>query len=124
MGLFSFSKPKRQPWTEVGSVDQLHALLQSSDEKPVLLFKHSTRCSISSMALHAFESKWQTENELCTLCFVDLIRFRDVSNEIAQVTQVQHQSPQAILVKGDTVMYHASHSGIDSREIEQILKKA
>ena len=122
MGFFSSSSKNKLPWTEVSSLEQLHSVLESANEKPVLLFKHSSRCSISSMALHSFESRWTSENNLCQLCFIDLIRFRDVSNEVAQLTRVHHQSPQAILVKGTEVLYHDSHSGIDAREIEKVLK--
>ena len=122
MGLFSFSKSQRLPWTNVTSVDQLQEVLESAKEKPVLLFKHSTRCSISSMALSSFESDWSSENELCDLYFVDLLRHRDVSNAIASETGVAHQSPQAILIDGSEVVYHASHSSISVRAIEKLLK--
>lgn len=127
MGLFSSrsrnTEPK-QPWTSISSVEQLTEVIGTTKEKPVLLFKHSTRCSISSMALNSFESRWTSGNELCGIYFVDLIRHRDVSNEIASVTGVVHQSPQVVVLRGSEVIYDASHSGIDAREIESILKKA
>ncbi|MCR9171629.1 MAG: bacillithiol system redox-active protein YtxJ [bacterium] len=110
------------PWTEITSVEQLHEALESAKEKPILLFKHSTRCSISSMALNSFENDWSSENERCALCFVDLLRNRDVSNAIAEETGVVHQSPQAILWNGSEVLYQASHSGISARSIEKLLK--
>ena len=122
MGLFSFSNKQQLPWTYITSVDQLNDVLESASEKPVLLFKHSTRCSISSMALNSFEREWGTENELCDLYFVDLLRHRDVSNAIASETGVVHQSPQAILFDGSDVRYQASHSSIDAQAIEKLLK--
>jgi bacillithiol system protein YtxJ len=125
MGLFSFSSGSQKlPWTNIDTVEQLHEVLEATGEKPALLFKHSTRCSISAMALNSFEREWSTENERCQLYFVDLIRNRDVSNEIATKTGVQHQSPQAILWNGNQVMYHASHSGIDAQAVEQLLENA
>jgi bacillithiol system protein YtxJ len=125
MGLFSFSSgSKKLPWTTIDSVDQLHEVLKAESDKPKLLFKHSTRCSISAMALNSFEREWTSENERCQLYFVDLIRNRDVSNEIASTTGVQHQSPQAILLNGKEVMYNASHSGIDAGAVEKLLKNA
>lgn len=122
MGLFSFSQAKRLPWTDITSVEQLQEVLDQAKEHPVLLFKHSTRCSISTMTLNSFEQKWSSENELCQLYFVDLLRNRDVSNAIAAETGVSHQSPQAIVLKGEEVVYHASHSSIEVRAIEKILK--
>lgn len=129
MGLFSRSnrtpqENARQPWTFITSLEQLNTVLQTTNEHPVLVFKHSTRCSISAMALNSFESKWSTGNELCGLYFVDLLQHRDVSNQIAAVTGVTHQSPQVIVLKGAEVIYDNSHSGIDARSIESILKKA
>lgn len=121
MGLFSISNKKRLPWTDITAVDQLHEVLELAKEKPVLLFKHSTRCSISAMALNSFENKWNNENERCDLYFVDLLKHRDVSNAIAEEMKVTHQSPQAIVWNGSEVLYHASHSSIDVRAIEKLV---
>lgn len=125
MGFFSSSTPKTQlPWTRVDSVEQLHEISKTTVEKPVLLFKHSTRCGVSAMVLKSFESQWASENELCGLYFVDLLKHRDVSDEIASITGVCHQSPQVIVLKGSEVIYDASHSAIDARRIEKSLKNA
>ena len=75
------------------------------------------------MSLNSFEREWTSGNELSGIYFVDLLRNRDVSNEIAAVTGVMHQSPQVIVLKGSEVIYDASHSSIEARRIESILKK-
>lgn len=125
MGLFSKTpKPEALPWIEITSTNQLSELLHNIGEKPVLLFKHSTRCSISSMALNGFERNWSTGRELCDLYFIDLLKYREVSNLIAELTGVVHQSPQAIVIKGKEIVYDESHSGIDARRIESILSKS
>ena len=124
MGLFSSSRKNNSlPWVNIVSIDQLKEVLLSDSEKPKLFFKHSTRCSISSMALNSFESRWTSALEQCDLYFIDLLRHRDVSNEIADLTGVFHQSPQVIVVKGRDIIYDATHSAIDARQIESILKK-
>jgi len=124
MGIFSRSSSKTSlPWTEILSVEQLHEVIGTTHEKPVLLFKHSTRCAISSMSLNSFEREWTSGNELSGIYFVDLLRNRDVSNEIAVVTGVMHQSPQVIVLKGSEVIYDASHSSIEASRIDSILKK-
>ena len=125
MGLFSFSKgPKKEPlpWINLSSVEQLKEVLFNIGEKPVLLFKHSTRCSISSMALNGFERNWSGEVE-CELYYIDLLKHRDISQEVAVLTGVVHQSPQAIVLKGKEIVYDATHTSIDARRIESILKK-
>jgi len=124
MGLFSKSpKPQALPWVEITSTNQLNDLLHNVGEKPILLFKHSTRCSISSMALNGFERNWTSGKELCDIYFIDLLKYRDVSNLVAELTGVEHQSPQAIVIKGKEIIYDESHSGIDARRIESILSK-
>jgi len=124
MGWFSTTKANPLPWTNISSVEQLEEIVLNISDKPKLLFKHSTRCGVSRMVLSSFESAWDTENELCDLYFVDLLRHRDVSNKIAELTGIVHQSPQAIVIKGKEIIYDATHSGIDARNIMSILRKA
>lgn len=119
MGLFSSKQKQRFPWTELTSSEQLHQLMASSGTKPVLFFKHSTRCSISSMALNRFENNMDPEN--CTCVYLDLLTYRPLSAEIEQITHVEHQSPQAILIKNNEVIYTASHNGINASEIMKLI---
>lgn len=120
MGFFSKTK-NTFPWTELTSIDQLHALMEQSVEIPVLIFKHSTSCSISAMAINRFENKWTASPEACVVVYLDLLRFRSISNEIATITGVQHQSPQALLLKNKQVVYADSHNGIDAATIQSLL---
>lgn len=128
MGLFSKSRTPRTtntlPWIQLESVEQLNDVLKTTFDKPVLLFKHSTRCGISAMVLRSFESTWSSGSELCGLYFLDLLNHREISNEIEKLTGITHQSPQAIVLKGSEIIYDASHSSIEARRIESILKKA
>lgn len=124
MGIFSKRAPIKQlPWINLTSVEQLDKVVKTTHEKPVLFFKHSTRCGVSSMALNAFQNHWTSNDTLCDLYYIDLLQHRDVSNEIATLTGVQHQSPQVIVIKGDEIIYDESHSSIDARRIESSLKR-
>lgn len=119
MGLFSrATKKKKLDWQDLTSVDQLLELIQSG--KKVLIFKHSTRCAISMMALNQLENTWDGPQE--NIYFLDLLAHRDVSNRIAEELNVFHQSPQAIVFQGSEVLYHDSHSNITTRAIEKALK--
>lgn len=122
MGFFSSVPKKTLPWIQLTSEDQLNYALEGSKNKPTLFFKHSTRCSISSMALSRFQEKWSTENELCELYFLDLLAYRQISNKLEEKSNVIHQSPQVIITSNGTVIYSASHSEIDAHEIEKILQ--
>ena len=130
MGFFSRNKDKPTPapqptinWKQLSSIEQLNELVVLAQEKPVLIFKHSTRCGISAMALKSFRTSWSSDNELADIYMLDLLSHRDVSNEIAVLTGVMHQSPQVIVLSGTEVIYDGSHSQIDARRIESILKK-
>ena len=122
MGFFSFSSKSKinLPWIALTTENQLREAINLSSEKPVLFFKHSTRCSISSMALSRFEENWKNETEICSIYFLDLIAFRSLSNLVAELTHVEHQSPQVIVLSNNEVIYSASHSEIDAKEIEKL----
>ncbi|QSE97891.1 bacillithiol system redox-active protein YtxJ [Fulvivirga lutea] len=105
-------------WNHLTSEDQLKAAINESEETPVLIFKHSTRCSISSMALNRLERSW-SESEGIKPYYLDLIQFRSLSNQIASQLNVEHQSPQAILIKNKAVVHHSSHMGISYSDISK-----
>jgi bacillithiol system protein YtxJ len=108
-------------WIPLTDLGQLNEIISASSEKPVLIFKHSTRCSISSMALNRLERNWAGHEEKLTPYYLDLITFRDVRNHIATLSGVQHESPQAIVVKNGEVVYHASHNGISLADMMEVL---
>ena len=107
-------------WTEIHSVDELHEIWDNSLEKPAVFFKHSTRCSISSMALRAFERNWVSDDT--QLFFIDLIANRDVSNLLAELSKVEHQSPQIIITKNQKVLYFDSHGTIDAEKVQKLIQ--
>ena len=116
MGWFGKSRESKElPWNQLTSVDQLKEVLDSSTEKPILLFKHSTRCSISSMAFSGFQSGWEGTEEEIGIYYLDLLNYRDISNQIAELTGVMHQSPQVIVLKNNEVVYTATHTAISAR---------
>ncbi len=117
MGWFSKTRESKQqlPWNQLTSVDQLKDVIKSSSDKPVLLFKHSTRCSISSMAFSGFQNGWEGTEEQIGIYYLDLLNYRDVSNQIAELTGVMHQSPQIIVLKNNKVVYTATHTAISAR---------
>ena len=101
-------------WEQLNDVAQLDNIVAESKDKPVVIFKHSTRCSISRMALRQFESNYNLDDSV-TPYFLDLIENREVSNGVAQRFNVQHQSPQVLVIRNGVSVYDASHEGIDVR---------
>jgi len=104
-------------WTELTDIVQLMEIEAISNEKPVVIFKHSTRCSISRMALKQFERDYDLEG-IVDAYFLDLIAHRDISNEIASKFGVYHESPQLILIKNGKAVYNVSHSDIDAQALK------
>ena len=112
--LFGDSKSSSLPegWAELTTVEQAKAAIASSSEKPVLFFKHSTRCPISTMAHRRLEI---AAEQLST--HMNLIAYREVSDWLAQQLNVTHQSPQVILVKNKEVIHISTHNEINGSEI-------
>ena len=108
------TRPKLN-WQYLESEEDLQNAL-SSDGK-VALFKHSTRCSVSSMAKNRLETSWDKDLKYMPIYFLDLIRYRSVSNKIADDLGVNHASPQLIVIENYTVVYDASHHMIQTSEI-------
>jgi len=102
-------KTPKVNWNELTSGGQLDEVLEASKETRVVVFKHSTRCSISSSVLNKFEKKVGADNKYY---FLDLISHRDISAAIAEKFKVVHQSPQVIVLEKGVVTQHDSHYGI------------
>lgn len=106
-------------WKKIESETDLAALNEQSFHAAQLIFKHSTRCSISSMALGRMQRAQQPEK--LDIHLLDLLKFRNLSNKIAGEYNIGHESPQVLLIKDGKCVYHASHSEIDMRDIAKAL---
>lgn len=104
-------------WIPLTNLAQLNDIESMSNVKPIVIFKHSTRCGISRMALKQFEREYDLDETVDTF-FLDLIVHRDVSNEIADRFNVYHESPQLILIKDGKAIYDVSHSDIDAEALK------
>lgn len=108
-------------WIELKTEIQLDEIKQRSNQKPQVIFKHSTRCSISGVAKNRLERAEMPGNT--DFYFLDLIRHRDISNKIAEIFDVYHESPQILLIKNGECVYDESHSGISMDEIAEQANK-
>ena len=101
---------------------QLHDLedaIQASYKRPVVIFKHSVSCGISAAAKYNLEEGWDIEN--VALYYLDLIRYRPISNLISEKLQVIHQSPQMIIIDSGKVKHHTSHHGVTIENLRNVL---
>lgn len=106
-------------WNDLTQLKQLDEVAEESENNAILIFKHSTRCPISRMALRQFEQEYNIDAEKVKPYFLDLLEHRDISNEIASRFNVMHQSPQIILIKGGKAVYDTSHSDISADVVKK-----
>jgi len=102
--------------TKVESIERLDELFRASFERPVVLFKHSNRCGISS---HVLEETSSIDGEINIVVIQD---HRPISNAIAERTGHRHQSPQAFVIRNGETVYHATHYGISTARIAELVK--
>lgn len=110
-------------WKTLTSPAELDTVLAESHQRPVVIFKHSTTCSISATAKARLERQWDSASlDGVAAYYLDLLRYRPVSNEIATRLRVQHESPQLLLVQEGVCTYDASHLGIRLDAVSQAAK--
>lgn len=107
-------------WVKLETESQLEELKSKSNQKPQVIFKHSTRCIISKMALKQFENEYSFADQV-DLYLLDLLQNRDISNQVATDFEIQHQSPQLILIQNGKAIYHISHENIEASELKNYL---
>ena len=110
-------------WIELEDENQLKDLIVNSSIKPSLIFKHSTRCGISRMALKSFEKEYDIDEMEVDVYFLDLLNYRNLSNKISIQLNIQHQSPQVLVLKNENVVYSDSHYSISVNAIKDVLLK-
>ncbi|MBT8326691.1 MAG: bacillithiol system redox-active protein YtxJ [Bacteroidia bacterium] len=86
-------------------------------DRPTLIFKHSNRCSISSMALSRISSSKSELDDIFDIYLIDVVKNRLLSLNIARDTGIQHESPQAIVINQGKVVYSASHMNIETQSL-------
>ncbi|OIQ16996.1 bacillithiol system redox-active protein YtxJ [Lacinutrix sp. MedPE-SW] len=128
MGIFNkifgdSSQPKEEkvlPWISLTAVSQLETIAEKSKSKTQIIFKHSTRCGISRMVMNQFIDAYNLDLNV-DLYYLDLLNYREVSNEVGYKFQVMHQSPQLLIIKNGVAVAHASHGAINELELEKFI---
>ena len=127
MGLFSSifkpTKPEEEkllPLIALHATAQLHDIVEASKTKTQVIFKHSTRCGISRMVMNQFVGAYDVDANL-DLYYLDLLSYRDVSNEVGYKFQVMHESPQLLVIRNGVVLAHASHGAINGLDLSRFV---
>ncbi|WP_340073582.1 bacillithiol system redox-active protein YtxJ [Leptobacterium sp. I13] len=106
-------------WIPLTTIEQLDQLVEESTHKLAVIFKHSKRCGISRMILRNFQDTYDIEDDKAVnLYFLDILSYRNVSDEVAARFQVWHESPQLVILKNKKIVYHNSHSNIRADDVK------
>jgi len=122
--IFGASEPKEEkvlPWIPLNDQQQLKHIEDKSKTKTQVVFKHSTRCGISKMVINQFIANYNYTEKDLDLYFLDLLSYRDVSNEVGYRFQVMHQSPQILIIKNGVTVAHASHGAINQVDLNRFI---
>lgn len=103
-------------WTALTEEKQLDVIIEQSKSQPVVILKHSTRCNISGMVKNRLDGVAAPDGSIFYL--LDLLTYRPISNKIALMFGVAHESPQVLVIKDGKCVYDESHHAITMPEIE------
>ena len=111
-------------WLVLESESDLEKIIKESflENNGVAIFKHSTRCSISSVAKSRLESSWDFDSEKLPIYYLDLISYRNISSLVAQKCDVLHESTQMLIIKEGKCIYNESHMSISVKDLHQKLE--
>ena len=109
-------------WIPLVKEEQLAAIEEKSRQTPQVIFKHSTRCSISSVAKSRLEKSTPPAN--IDFYYLDLIAYRKLSEAVSQTFKVHHESPQVLVIRDGQCIYDESHLGISMLDITESAKVA
>jgi bacillithiol system protein YtxJ len=118
------NEPKEEkvlPWIPLSQLQQLKFIKDKSKTKTQVVFKHSTRCGISRMVMNQFVANYELTEKDLDLYYLDLLSYREVSNEIGYAFQVMHQSPQILIIKNGVAVANASHGGINEVDLNRFI---
>lgn len=99
-------------WIDLNEISQIDEIKEQSKSNTVLVYKHSTRCGISRMVIKQLENLFTEEHKNYKVYYLDLLNHRDISNELAQVFDVVHESPQVLIIKNTNCVFNTSHDSI------------
>jgi bacillithiol system protein YtxJ len=105
-------------------IEELEAALKESNTRPVLFFKHSLTCPISTRAFNELQSYLDKADPRASYKLITVQSARRVSDEAASKLKIEHQSPQAILVRNGRELWNASHSQITASALAEAIRKA
>lgn len=108
-------------WKTIKTPDDLDHAIETSHERPVIIYKHSSRCGTSFIVRKQLEHDWNFDDGGLEIYFLDLIRYRNISDEIARRFGVRHESPQILIICDGESIFDTSHGDVSVKTIKAAL---
>lgn len=109
--------PQSQKWNAISEIEKLNSLLSKSEKLPQVIYKHSTRCSVSYLAKEELERHMNTLTEHADMHMINVVEERELSNVVAEKLNIRHESPQVLVLKNRQVIWSGSHWNVKGREV-------
>ena len=113
---------KKLNWILLERTAQIDDLVERSHSTPCLIFKHSTKCLISDVALGRLEKQWHFQTDQIIPYFLDAIAFRPISKYICETFEEHHETPQILLIENGECILEANNMDIHVSEIEEMFE--
>ena len=115
------NKRQNTPWIPLKSLEDLETIKEQSKSETLLIFKHSTRCGISRMVKQRFEGLFGEAISNMKVYYLDVLNYRDISNAVGRVFEIEHQSPQLLIIKNEVAILSLSHHDIITTPIKKYI---
>ncbi|MFD2727506.1 bacillithiol system redox-active protein YtxJ [Hyunsoonleella rubra] len=109
------------PWIPLNDAGQIDYIRQKSGITAQVIFKHSTRCGISSMVQRQFIKDYNFGEKELDLYYLDILSYRNISDLVAEKFQLMHESPQLLVVKNGELVAHASHGQVNEVDLSRFV---
>lgn len=110
-------------YKEITSLEELAEAVASSEEGTALFFKHSNSCGISERAFREFEQYLNSEESAQARNYLIVVQnARRASDHLAQTTGVEHESPQAIVVRNGRAVWNDSHRRLSKAALIEAIR--
>ena len=108
-------------WKHLETSDELRDLVDQSHGKPAVIYKHSSRCGTSFFVRKRLEMDWSFKDGEIDIYFLDLIKHRELSDEVSRTFGVRHESPQILVIRDGEAVFDTSHGGVSVSAIKSAL---
>lgn len=115
------SQTSKIDWYYPSSLSDIDSLIQISQKKPIVFYKHSYRCGLCHMIHDDFKKDWSLKDSDAVLVFIEVNSKRDISNYISTKFSIKHHSPQVIVIKESEILYTETHGKIKTIEIQEVI---